>query len=94
MMQPLPERNFRFLSENEVTDFDVNVPRVEDKKGYILEVDLEYPAELHQLHNDYPLAPERFVVTNEMISEYGKHLSEELGSKIFENRKISPQLLR
>ena len=46
MMQPLPERNFRFLSENEVTDFDVNVPRVEDEKGYILEVDLEYSAEL------------------------------------------------
>ena len=57
MMQPLPERNFRFLSEKEVVDFDVNVPRVEDDKGYILEVDLDYPVELHQLHNDYPLAP-------------------------------------
>ena len=94
MMQPLPERNFRFLSENEVNEFDVNVPRVEDDKGYILEVDLEYPAELHQLHNDYPLAPERLVVTKKMISEYGKHLSEKLGDEIFENRKISPQLLR
>ena len=26
---------------------------------YILEVDLEYPDELHQLHNDYPLASEK-----------------------------------
>ena len=57
MMQPLLERNFRLLSENEVSDFDVNVPRVEDNEGYILEVDLDYPAELHDLHNEYLLAP-------------------------------------
>ena len=29
------------------------------KKGYILEIDLEYPEELHELHNDYPLAAEK-----------------------------------
>jgi hypothetical protein len=28
----------------------------------VLEVDLEYPEELHVLHNEYPLAPERVVV--------------------------------
>ena len=30
-----------------------------NKKGYILETDLEYPEELHELHNDYPLAAEK-----------------------------------
>ena len=31
------------------------------KKGWILEVDLEYPEELHDAHNGYPLAPEKRV---------------------------------
>ena len=34
--------------------------------GYFLEFDLEYPNELHKLHNDYPLAPEKL----DMLSKY------------------------
>ena len=30
-----------------------------DRKGCVLEVDLEYPSHLHDDHNDYPLAPEK-----------------------------------
>ena len=35
--------------------------------GYILEVDLEYSKELHELHNDYPLAPEKPAVFSDML---------------------------
>ena len=45
--------------------------------GFILEVDLEYPDELHELHNDYPLAPEKPAVTNDMLSKYCKKIADE-----------------
>ena len=38
--------------------------------GYKLEVDLEYPNELHELHNDYPLATEKLKITQNMLSHY------------------------
>ena len=35
----------------------------DSKKGVILEVDLEYAQEVLDLHNDYPLAPEKMKIT-------------------------------
>lgn len=54
MSKPLPVGDFRWMSEGELEDWQ-NIPCV-------LEVDLEYPEELHDLHNDYPLALETLVV--------------------------------
>jgi len=34
----------------------------QEGRGCILEVDLEYPKKLHDLHNEYPLAPERIEI--------------------------------
>ena len=36
--------------------------------GFFVVVDLEYPEKLHDLHNDYPLAPEHLHITTEMLS--------------------------
>ena len=38
--------------------------------GYILETDLEYPSELHDLHNDYPLALEKLEIGQNMLPNY------------------------
>jgi len=49
------------------------------KKGWILEVDLEYPIQLHDAHNDYPLAPEKKATDPREMSEYQRRLMIELG---------------
>ena len=42
-------------------NLDINCD-VDGDTGYILEVDFNYPTELHDLHNSYPLAPEKLIV--------------------------------
>ena len=64
----------------------------DNKKGYILEVDLEYPEELHELHNDYPLAAEKMKVTKDMLSPYCKTIQEKFGVTIGQVAKLTPTL--
>lgn len=51
MCKKLPTRGFKWMVESELEAWRDH--------PCILEVDLEYPKELHDLHNGYPLAPER-----------------------------------
>ena len=60
MSKPLPVGEFEWMSEDELKDWERFVN--EEGIGCILEVDLEYPAELHDFHNDFPLAPERLTL--------------------------------
>ena len=78
MSMPLPISDFRWLSREEIDALDIAALPADSKTGYILEVDLEYPQHLHDLHSDYPLAPERLHVTEEMLSPYSRHLHDQL----------------
>ena len=40
--------------------------------GYLLEVDLKYSDELHELHNDYPLARGKLPVSSDTLSKCKK----------------------
>ena len=69
MSQYLPTSNFRWVPENRHHLIDVESIPDDAERGYIFDVDLEYPHHLHNLHNEYPLAPERKTVTFSMLSD-------------------------
>ena len=57
MAQYLPYGGFEWMSEEEINEINFDLVREDSDDGYVLGVDLEYPDDLHDLHNDYPLAP-------------------------------------
>ena len=60
MSQKLPVHSFKWMTNQEIENiFNNRIVQVWENTPCILEVDLEYPEELHDLHNDYPLCPER-----------------------------------
>ena len=60
MSKPLPIGNFEWMSEAELENWERFAN--EEGIGCILEVDLEYPRELHDFQNDFPLAPEKLTL--------------------------------
>ena len=74
MSQPLPTGGFQWVDDCDRLTETITEHPADSHEGYILEVDLEYPEELHNVHNAYPLAPERMVVKKEWMSEYQHEL--------------------
>ena len=87
MCKPLPTHGLEWMVQDELNNWK--------NHSCILEVDLEYPKELHDLHNDYPLAPELMEVnkieklipnlnnkTNYIIHHEPLKLYEKLGLRI------------
>ena len=60
MSEPLPVDSFDRIKDLSKIgeDFIKNYDKDSDK-GYILEVDVKYPKNLHDLHSDLPFLPER-----------------------------------
>jgi len=74
MSQVLPLDKYEWMSEDECDTFDVNCISDKDNEiGYILEVDLSYPPELHVPHRHFPLAAEKITVNQDMLSPLSKN---------------------
>ena len=77
MSQFLPVSGFEWMSEEELADItEAWILRLKANSdiGYFLEVDLDYPSELHSWHSDYPLAPEKVVVEGSQLSDFQKNV--------------------
>ena len=65
MCKKLPVGDFKWVddlsifTEDFIKNYDEN-----SNKGYIFEVDVEHPKNLHKLHSDLPFLPERMKVNN------------------------------
>ena len=92
MNQYLSYSGPKWLNEKEINSFCLNSIEKNSSIGYILEIDLEYPSELLELHNDYLLATKKLEISQNMLSNYYCNITNEYGIKIGGVNKLVPNL--
>ena len=92
MIQDLPYGGFKFLSDKEINEFNLDSIAEHSLIGYILEVDLEYCKKLHDLHSDYPLCPEKIEINYDMLPKYCKDIADWYDIKVSGVKKLVPNI--
>ena len=92
MGQYIPYGRFKWSSQKEIDKSEVNSIAENSLIGYILEVDLKYPDELHELYNDYPLATEKHEISDNMLSKYCSNIADKYEIKIGGVNKLIPSI--
>ena len=93
MRQYLPISDFKWVKNINETEQKLMRIKSNSSTGYILEVDLEYPDELHDVHNDYPLAPEKIIIQKEWLSNYCLKIANEHNIIVASVKKLVPNLM-
>ena len=70
MQKMMPLGNYKWNTE--ITIDEILQTSEESSVGYFVEVDLEYPPHLHDIHNGLPLAPEKLSIQSSWLSPYAK----------------------
>ena len=93
MSQCLPYTNFKWV--NNANEIEQKLMRIKSNSstGYILEADLECPKELHDMFNDYPLAPEKINIQKEWLSKYCLKIANEHNITTGTVKKLVPNLM-
>ena len=71
-IEPQPLSGFRWLTVEEVNNLDLMSMTEDQETGFVLEVDLSYPAHLHREHGGFPLAPHHVLIKHDMLSPYAR----------------------
>ena len=87
MSKFLPTSGIKWIDP---TEYDLDKYTSSSFKGCFLEVDLEYPKELHRLHNDYPLAPDKIEIKRNMLPNYQLKIVNLYNIYIVNVKKIMP----
>ena len=82
MSKKLPVNGFKWLDSNKINEDFIKNYNENDNKGYTLEVDVEYPKRLHELHSDLPFLSERMEVNK----------CKKLVCNLFNEKKYVPQI--
>ena len=93
MSQVLPHGNLEWVPREEFEKINWQGIRDWYRIGYIVECDVEYPAEFHELHNVYPIGPERVRIDINMVRdtqvEIARHYA---GNRAQANVNLVPNL--
>ena len=86
----IPYAGFKWFKN--INEFDTNSINERSDTGYFLEVDLDYPDKLHELHNDYLLAPEKLAISIDMLLKYCRKIADKYKIKVGDVKKLIPNL--
>ena len=89
MIQYLPYSGFKWIDPE---NFSLDIVRGDSDIGHILEVDLSYPKELHDAHNEYPYCCEHTTLRDDLLSPYAKHIAEKHELTIGKSSKLISSL--
>ena len=89
MCESLPYKDLKFstatLDEVLSTDDDADT-------GYVLEVDLSFPKEIHEKVKQFPPCPENVAPPEDWMSQFQKDLAKEKKIKVGMSKKLTPHL--